>query len=145
MSENLIVGLDGSGSGERALAHAKRLAGLIGDCTIEVIYVIEWSPFSFQTPEENETRHKRREEEIETAMSRVIEPALASLKKEGFLANGLVRHGDVAEILDAAAIEKGASQIIVARSSEGGFAQRLFGSVTASLVMNASVPVTVVG
>ncbi len=145
MSETLIVGLDGGGSGERALAHAKRLAGLIGDCTIEVIYVIEWSPFSFQTAEENETRHKRREEEIETAMSRVIDPAVAALKKEGFSASGQVRHGDAAEILDTAAKTKEACQIIVARASEVGFAQKLFGSVTANLVMNASVPVTVVG
>lgn len=144
MSSSLIVGLDGSGSGERALAHAKRLAGLIGDCTIELIYVIEWSPFTFQTPEENESRHKRREEEIEIAMSRVIEPALAALKKEGVSANGRVRHGDAAEILNAAATEENAEQIIVARSSEGGLVQRVFGSVTASLVMNASVPVTVV-
>lgn len=145
MSTSLIVGLDGSGSGERALAHAKRLAGLIGDCTIELIYVIEWSPFSFHTPEENASRHKRREEEIAMANERIIDPALAALKKDGFTANGRVRHGDASEILNAAAVEENADQIIVARSSEGGFAQKIFGSVTANLVMSASVPVTVVG
>jgi len=145
MSTSLIVGLDGSGSGERALAHAKRLAGLIGDCTIELIYVIEWSPFSFHTPEENASRHKRREEEIAMANERIIDPALAALKKDGFTANGRVRHGDASEILNAAAVEEKADQIIVARSSEGGFAQKIFGSVTANLVMSASVPVTVVG
>ncbi len=145
MSTSLIVGLDGSGSGERALAYAKHLAGLIGDCTIELIYVIEWSPYSFQTPEENEMRHKRREDEIEMAMTRVIEPALGALEKEGFQAHGRVRHGDAAEILNAAAIEEKAEQIVVARASDGGFAERRFGSVTANLVMSAKVPVTVVG
>jgi len=145
MSSSLIVGLDGSGSGERALEHAKRLAGLIGECTIELVYVIEWSPFSFQTAEENESRHKRREEEITTATTRIIDPALASLKKDGFTANGRVRHGDASEILNSIATDEGAEQIIVARSSDGGFAQKIFGSVTATLVMSASVPVTVVG
>ncbi|VAW01953.1 Universal stress protein family [hydrothermal vent metagenome] len=145
MSTSLIVGLDGSDSGERAMAYAKRLAGLIGDCTIELIYVIEWSPFTFQTAEENEFRHKRREEEIQTAMSRIIDPAVAALKKDGVSVNGRVRHGDAAEILNAAAKQEKAEQIIVARSSEGGFTQRVFGSVTANLVMSASVPVTVVG
>ncbi len=59
-----VVGIDGSDAGERALAFAKTRAKAGDDCTIALCYVIEWSPFSFQTPEENEQRHKRREEEI---------------------------------------------------------------------------------
>ena len=58
----LVVGLDGSAAGEKALAFAKKQAKQLGDCTIAICYVIEWSPFSFQTPEENEKRHLRREE-----------------------------------------------------------------------------------
>ncbi|WP_020591332.1 universal stress protein [Kiloniella laminariae] len=145
MSTKLIVGLDGSGSGDRALAYAKRLSKLIGKCSLELIYVIEWSPYSFQTPEENASRHKRREEEIKTAMERVIQPALDALKADGFTATGRVKHGDAADILNAVAMEEKAEQIVVARSSEGGFTRRIFGSVTANLVMHASVPVTVVG
>lgn len=145
MSAKLIVGLDGDSSGERALTYAKTLAKLIGACELILVYVIEWSPYSFQTPEENEVRHKRREEEIETAMERVISPALESLKKDGYSARGLVRHGHVADLLDTVAKDENANQIIVARSSEGGFAKRIFGNSTANLVMHASVPVTVVG
>ena len=55
----ILVGLDGHSSGERALAHTERMAKMIGDCEIVVLYVIEWSPFAFQTAEENEQRHKR--------------------------------------------------------------------------------------
>ena len=145
MSAKLVIGLDGAGSGDKALAYAKRLAKMIGDCEILVVYVVEWSPFSFQTAEENAERHKRREEEIATANERVVEPALADLRAAGFTARGMVRHGDVAEMLDAVSKKEGAEQIIVNRTSQGGFAQRLFGSSTANLVMNASVPVTVVG
>lgn len=145
MAPTLVVGLDGEGSGDRALAYAKKMAGLIGDCNLLIVYVVEWSPFSFQTPEENEMRHKRRVEEIATATARVIDPAIASLEKEGLKAKGLVRHGDVAETLNAVAEEVGATQIIVSRSSEGGFTRRIFGSSTANLVMSATVPVTVVG
>ncbi len=144
MTAKLVIGLDGEGSGERALAYGKRLAKLIGKCELLVVYVIEWSPYSFQTPEENAQRHKRREEEIAMAMERVITPALAGLKAEGFKARGLVRHGHVADALNAVSVEEKADQIIVCRSSEGGFAKRLFGSATANLVMGASVPVTVI-
>ncbi|WP_028468630.1 universal stress protein [Neptunomonas japonica] len=144
MTTKLIVGLDGSEPGDRALEHAKCLSKLIGNCTIELVYIIEWSPYSFQTAEENAMRHKRRDQEIKTATERVIAPALAALNSDGFSANGRVLHGDAAEILNSVATKDKAEQIIVARSKESGFAAKLFGSVTAKLVMSASVPVTVV-
>lgn len=110
-----------------------------------LVYVIEWSPYSFHSAEENAQRHKRREEEIAAAESRVLAPAVATLKEAGFAARGVVRHGDVAALLNGVAVEEEADQIIIARSSDGGFAARVFGSSTANLVMTASVPVTVVG
>ncbi|MEO9873676.1 MAG: universal stress protein [Anderseniella sp.] len=145
MSAKIVIGLDGSGSGERAVAYAKKQAKQIGKCELIAVYVIEWSPYSFQTPEENEQRHKRREEEIAAANARVVSPAVDALKADGFSARGVVKHGDVADLLNAVAVAEDADQIVVARASEGGFASRLFGSSTANLVMTATVPVTVVG
>jgi len=145
MTTKLVIGLDGHGSGDRALAYGKGMADLIGDCELLIVYVIEWSPYSFQTAEENAKRHKRREEEISTATERVITPAIERMEAAGIKARGMVRHGDVASILNAVSLEENAQQIIVSRSSEGGFAKRLFGSSTANLVMSSSVPVTVVG
>ena len=145
MTTKIVIGLDGHGSGDRALAYGKHMAQLIGDCELLVVYVIEWSPYSFQTPEENAVRHLRREEEIQTATDRVVQPAIDSLTKDKIKARGFVRHGDVASIIDEVSLEEKAQQIIIARSSEGGFAQRLFGSATVKLVTHAHVPVTVVG
>lgn len=145
MTTKLLVGLDGHSSGERALAYGEDLAKLIGSCSLLLVYVVEWSPYSFQTPEENAERHKRREEETSTAMERVVNPALKSLKAKGIEAEGIVRHGNVADTLDAVAGSTGASQIIVGRSAETGLSKRIFGSSTANLVMQARVPVTVVG
>lgn len=144
MTTRLVVGLDGHASGERALAHARRLAELIGDCELVVAYVVEWSPFSFQTAEENAQRHRRREEEIDTAMARIVNPAVTAITDAGIRASGLVRHGDVSDTLIAISRDRNAEQIIVARTSEGGFAKRFFGSSTSNLVMSSTVPVTVV-
>ncbi|WP_372887243.1 universal stress protein [Shimia sp.] len=145
MTVKLVIGLDGAETGNRALAFAKDLGKKIGDCELIVAYVIEWSPFTFQTPEENAQRHKRREEELKLATDRIVAPAVAALEAEGFAARGIVRHGDVADTLSKISTENGAGQIIVGRTSESGFATRLFGSSTSNLVMNADVPVTVVG
>ncbi|WP_342076808.1 universal stress protein [Yoonia sp. SS1-5] len=139
-----VVGLDGSAAGGRALAFAKERASAAGDCNIVLCYVIEWSPFSFQTAEENEKRHKRREEEISTAHDRVIDPAVAETKAAGFEVEGVVKHGDVSEILDALAKARGAAQIIVGRVGARGLKERVFGGVTGRLVASASVPVTII-
>ncbi|SEK23774.1 universal stress protein [Pacificibacter marinus] len=145
MTVKIVIGLDGTETGERALIFAKDLASRIEGCELLVAYVIEWSPFTFQTAEENAQRHKRREQEIALANSRIVEPAVASLTQAGFKASGVVRHGDVAETLNKITVAQGGSQIIVGRTSANGISKRLFGSSTQNLVMHADVPVTVVG
>jgi nucleotide-binding universal stress UspA family protein len=145
MSAKVVVGLDGSGSGSRAVACAKRLASLIGECELILAYVIEWLPYSFQMPEENAERHKRREAEIGAALTQVVTPAVETLQNDGIAARSLVRHGDVADLLDEIAVNEGADQIVIARSSADRFAERIFGTSAANIVMHASVPVTGVG
>lgn len=140
----IVVGLDGSDAGARALAFAKAQAKEIGDCTIALCYVIEWSPFSFQTAEENDQRHKRREEELQLAHERVLDPAVAQATGEGFEVVGIVLHGDAADILDDTAKKHGASQIVVGRVGARGLKQRVFGGVTGRLAASASVPVTII-
>ncbi|PTX56628.1 nucleotide-binding universal stress UspA family protein [Litoreibacter ponti] len=144
MSAKLVIGLDGHSSGERALEFASNLAKQIGSCELLVVYVIEWSPYSFQTAEENAERHKRREQEVSTARERVVDPAIENLTSQGLNATAIVRHGDVADTLNSVAKKEGAAQIIVARSTDKSLSKRIFGSSTANLVMEATVPVTVV-
>lgn len=140
----IVVGLDGSDAGARALEFAKTQANLIGDCAIAIVYVIEWSPFSFQTPEENEKRHKRREEELKQAHERVLDPAVKDTEGAGHSVVGIVKHGDVSDILDDVAKEHGAVQIVVGRVGVRGLKERLFGGVTGRLVAASSVPVTII-
>jgi nucleotide-binding universal stress UspA family protein len=140
----LIVGLDGSDAGARALDFAMTRAKLIGNCRIVLVYVIEWSPYSFQTAEENEVRHGRREEELKLAHERVVDPAVQSTQAAGCEAEGIVRHGDVADILESLAKKLDASQIVVGRVGERGLKERLFGGVTGRLVAASSVPITII-
>lgn len=140
----IVVGLDGSEAGARALTFAKNQASLIGDCTIALCYVIEWSPFSFQTKEENEQRHRRREEELKLAHERVLDPAVQDAKDKGFDVVGIVRHGDASDILESIAKQHGAIQIVVGRVGARRLKERLFGGVTGRLVASASVPVTII-
>lgn len=143
MTDTLLVGIDGSEHGRRASEFAASRAKS-GNARLVVAYVIEWSPYSFNTPEENEVRHKRREEEIERAKSQVLDPLVAALTKEGVQVEGLVRHGNPANVLTEVAKETGACQIFIGRRGLSKIQALLFGSVAGSLVQISAVPVTVV-
>ena len=143
MTDTLLVGVDGSDTGARAADFAARRAKE-AKARLVVAYVIEWSPYTFNTPEENEQRHKRREEEISRARTEIIEPMVATLKKDGVTAEGVVQHGNPAEVLCLLAEEHGARQIFIGRRGLSKLQAMLFGSVAGSLVQISPVPVTVI-
>ena len=143
-STHLVVGLDGSPAGERVLAFAKERARAIESCKLTVCYVVEWSPWAFQTAEENEVRHARRTEETEVARTRIVDPAIEGLRAEGLDADPYVAHGDAAEVLNRFARDNAADQIIIGRVGTQNMIERVFGGVSGRLIASATVPVTIV-
>jgi nucleotide-binding universal stress UspA family protein len=143
MSKKILVALDGSDGSKRALAAAVDYARLTS-ANLVLSYVIEWSPYSFHTPQELEERHKRRESEIQRAHDSVLTPEVAALEAAGIKAETLVHHGKIAETLLELAAEHGISQIFIGRRGESRMHAMIFGSVTAALVQASTVPVTVV-
>jgi nucleotide-binding universal stress UspA family protein len=143
MTDTMLVGIDGSEGGTRAARFAAELAKK-SNARLIVAYVIEWSPYTFNTAQENEVRHKRREEEIARAESDMLQPVVEELKKAGVDAEGVVRHGHAVEVLSQVAKERGASQIIIGRRGLSKLKALLFGSVASSLVQVSPVPVTVI-
>jgi nucleotide-binding universal stress UspA family protein len=143
MSNKLLVALDGSDGGRRALNAAMAQAKLT-DSDIVLTYVIDWSPYSFHTPEELEERHQRRESEIERARKSILEPEAAAVEAEGLKVESVVHHGKIAETLVDLARQYDVSQIYIGRLGESRVHSMIFGSVTAALIQTAEVPVTVV-
>lgn len=143
MSQVYLVGIDCSDCGNRALDYAVQEVAAHGGRLV-IAHVIEWSPYSFSTNEENAERHKRREAELERAHEEIIDPVVASLNEHGIDATGAIRHGHIAKTLKALADEHGAVSIIVGRHGETGLVSHIFGSVPGTLIQIAGRPVTVV-
>ncbi len=143
MSNKILVALDGSEGGKRAVAMAVEQAK-ISEASLILAYVIEWSPYSFHTPEELEERHKRRESEIERAQASVLQPAVDALADTGIAVESIVRHGNIAETIVKIAKKEKAAQIVMGRLGESKVRAMIFGSVTAALIQSSPVPVTVV-
>ena len=143
MSETILVGIDGTEENRRAVNYAVNWAKK-SKAKMILAYVIKWSPYSFQTAEENEQRHKRREEEIQIVQERVLNPMLESLASEGLEIIGLVRHGQVADSLIYLAKKHGATDIVVGRIGDKSVKTLVFGSVVAKLIQLTHIPVTIV-
>lgn len=143
MSNTFLVAVDGSEGSVRAADFATERA-LASKSTLVLAYVIEWSPYSFHTPDELAERHKRREEEIERAQSTVLGPVSKSVKDKGVDVEVVVHHGHPSETLVDIAKDSGATQIFIGRKGQSRVASLLFGSVAGSLVQTSPVPVTVV-
>jgi nucleotide-binding universal stress UspA family protein len=143
MSSVLMVAVDCSECGARAIDYAVRHAKE-SNARLYVAHVIEWSRFTFSTAMENAERHKRREEELHRAHSEIIDPVVNRLKAEGLDAEGLVRHGHVAETLNDLAKANGVSNIILGRQGTSKLKAHVFGSVGSRLVQSADCAVTVV-
>jgi nucleotide-binding universal stress UspA family protein len=142
MADLIVVGYDGTAAAKRAVQHAASRAKLGGD-TIHLVHVLEWSAYSFLTPEELNERHKRREEELKRAKA-IVQPVVDDLKSKGVDATCEVRHGHAGELLCEIAEERKARQIVIGRTGSTSIAARLMGSLALTLVQAAPVPVTVV-
>lgn len=143
MSSRYIVGCDGSPASERAAALAVEHAKSCG-AAVTVAHVLEWSPYSFLTPEEIEERHKKRNEELARAKQHIVDPVLAKFADAGVDLDCSIKFGHVAETLASIAEDAGADQIFIGRTGHGVLADRIFGSVASTMAQIAPVPCTIV-
>jgi nucleotide-binding universal stress UspA family protein len=143
MNRVLIVGVDCSECSDRALKYATRLVEASKGQLI-VTHVIDWSPFTFNTPQENEERHMRREAELDRAHREIVDPLVSEFRERGIYARGVIRHGHPAETLSAVGEEFGATDIIIGKTGSSRIKTQLFGSVANTLVQVSKLPVTVV-
>lgn len=143
MGKVLLVGIDCSNCSDRALEYAAERAE-VSKAQLIVAHVIDWSPFSFNTAQENAERHKRREAELQRAHEEVVDPVVSDLREKKIYARGVIRHGHPAETLQAIGEEFGATNIIIGKTGSSRIKSQLFGSVANTLVQISKIPVTVV-
>jgi nucleotide-binding universal stress UspA family protein len=142
MKQTWLVGYDGSEASQRAVAHAAGEAKVHG-ARLLLVHVLEWSPYSFLTPEELAERHRRREQELARARE-LVQPAVDALTEQGVDAACELRHGHAGDILCEIAAETGAAQIVIGRTGGSALANRLLGSLAVNLAQTAPVAVTIV-
>jgi nucleotide-binding universal stress UspA family protein len=140
--ETYVVAYEGD-ERHHVLDYAISQAGKAG-AKLHILHVLEWSPYSFLTPEELEERHARRRSEMERAQEIIVAPAIERAKKADVAAEGEIRYGSVVEVVTQTAKNIGASMIFVGRSGGNTLGARIFGSVPLGLAQSAQVPTVIV-
>lgn len=134
-----VVAYDGSD--ERVVDVAAERARKDGAALV-VAHVLEWSPYSFLTPEELAERHKMRQQELSRAEATIMTPIVEKLRANGLAVDGELRYGNVVDLICAIAKEKNAALIFVRRSSS--LSTRVFGSTASGVAQCATVPTVIV-
>jgi len=143
MTKTIVVGYDGSESADRAIDFATERAKSQG-VSVTVAHVLEWSPYSFLTPQEIEERHARRTEELKRAEEMVVAPVLKKLSAAGVETRSEIKYGHIADTICDVAKSANAAQIVIGRTGHSSLTSRLFGSVAGTLAQASPVPVTIV-
>ncbi|MCV2893762.1 universal stress protein [Lentibacter sp. XHP0401] len=143
MSQKIVVGYDGSSDSDKALAFAVKQAKA-GSNAIIIAHVLEWSPYSFLTPQEIEERSKRRKEELKRAEEAVLTPVVKKLSDSGLTVTTALKYGNIAEVLIDIAKAENAEMVVIGRTGHSGLSTRIFGSVAGTLAQAAPVPVVIV-
>lgn len=139
----VLVGVDQGDGSTRAVEFATDRAKK-NDWEVLLVHVINWSPYSFTTATENESRHQDRRREVEFAEEQILAPMREIVEQGGVPVRTLVHHGRPSDSLIDIANSEDAVHIIVGRLGDSGLREAIFGSVASRLVQHAHVPVTVV-
>ena len=96
--------------------------------------VIPWSPYTFNTPEDNERRSLIKIQEIDAAQRHIIVPILALLADAtgSVTVDSSVLYGGPAKHLAAIAAAQPDGHVVVDRVGESRLRQVLFGSTPAN-------------
>lgn len=133
----IVVGLDGSKGGRRALTWCIPVAKRLGAEVIAVLalrpvgeFVITLPPFPVGT--------------VDAVKRSLEEDWVAPLADAGLAYRTVVLEADPASALRQVAASEGAQLIVVGSDGHGGVAERFLGSVTYRLAHEAPVPLVIV-
>jgi nucleotide-binding universal stress UspA family protein len=138
----IVVGVDGSDAGRRAVEFALHTAQLCGAAVTAVLVWHVEVEGGVVVTERSSERWAAVEERYEALGHRVIDPAAA--RHPGVDVEIRVLHGSAAKVLLEAGADLRAELVVVGSRGRGGFRGLLLGSVSRRVVQQANCVVAVV-
>ena len=138
MYKNILLAVDGSEHALRATKEAVKIASLINDCAIEMVFVVDFS----QT--KNEVLHSQGKEELELLRRKKLLPMEELLKSNNLSYRVKMLHGEPAPtIVDYANKEK-FDLVVIGSRGLNSLQEMVLGSVSHKVVKRVNCPVLIV-
>ncbi|MBI3221754.1 MAG: universal stress protein [Nitrosomonadales bacterium] len=144
MYQRILVPIDGSATGERALQEALKLA--VGKAQLRLVYVVE-EIYPLDTEGYAFIDYAALQEAVRKTGERTLAQAAEKLRQSGISAETVLRESGgerVAQVIDAEAASWQADLVVIGTHGRSGLSRLLLGSVAEGVVRGASVPVLLV-
>ena len=143
MFSHLLVPLDGSSFGDKALAYALSLAQKY-DSEITLLHVTgkQWEgEMSAESPQVESLT-----EQVETSVSELnLKAKKDKLRADGYNVNAIIMRGEpISDIILKAAKAENADTIVMSTHGLTGWRRHMFGSVAEKVIGHSQIPVLVI-
>lgn len=138
MYKKVLLAVDGSENSMRATEEAVKIASLIPDCKIEVVYVADFSK------SKKEILHSQGKEDLEFSRRKKLSPIEEIIKSKNVAYEIKILHGEPGPtIIEYANNEKG-DLVVIGSRGLNSLQEMVLGSVSHKVVKRVDCPVLIV-
>ncbi|MBO1511102.1 universal stress protein [Metabacillus bambusae] len=138
MYKNILLAVDGSEHSLRATKEAIKIAALVNDCTIEIVYVVDYSK------SKDEVLHSQGKEELELSRRKKLLPIEEQLKSSNLSYNLKLLHGESGPAIVVYANKENFDLVIIGSRGLNSLQEMVLGSVSHKVVKRVKCPVLIV-
>lgn len=138
MYKTILLAVDGSEHSLRATKEAARLASLINECTIEIVYVVDFSKAKDQV------LHSRSKEELEKARRKMLAPIEEHIKSGNVSYRVRFLRGDPGPVIVDYANKEKFDLVVIGSRGLNSLQEMVLGSVSHKVVKRVKCPVLIV-
>ncbi|RFU70534.1 universal stress protein [Peribacillus saganii] len=138
MYKNILLAVDGSDHSLRATKEAVKIASLVGDCTIEVVYVVDYSKAK------DEVIHSMGKEELELTRRKKVLPIEEHMKSKNITYNIKILRGEPGPSIVDYANKESFQLVIIGSRGLNTLQEMVLGSVSHKVVKRVKCPVLIV-
>ncbi|MCG8397493.1 universal stress protein [Bacillus atrophaeus] len=138
MYKNILLAADGSEHSIRSAEHAIRIAKLVPDSRVEIIYVKDFSKAK------SEVLHTGSSAELEMERRKKLKPVLEKFEQAGVRHDVIMKHGEPGPTIVSYANENQFDILIVGSRGLNSLQEMVLGSVSHKVAKRVNCPVLIV-
>ncbi|WP_420976919.1 universal stress protein [Bacillus vallismortis] len=138
MYQNILLAADGSDHSIRSAEHAIRIAKLVPNTRVEIIFVKDYAKAK------TEVLHTASSAELEMERRKKLEPILEKFEQAGVQHDVIMKHGEPGPAIVAYANENQFDMLIVGSRGLNTLQEMVLGSVSHKVAKRVNCPVLIV-